>query len=253
MLNKKYKFVMSSNTRNKSERRNKSQQRRNKTRKKSQQRMKKSRMKNDGTKEEDCDKKIKELSVLGTSSERRTILMKLAQHTNNVECIKHHISQFTRERLCELNEYVNKKDQFGYNALNLASIKDNLATDKKNNLAVVKYLSEITYDPIYLITAIESNNEDIDFYKEIINNEKIMYIIEKTLEHFIKKEAEITEKEAEIISILKEKIKKQLEKDLERLLKQMNSCKEINCIKPIQKIINLITNKLYLYKLKNDF
>jgi hypothetical protein len=246
---------MTSIIRKKSQRKKSQKSQRKKSQRKKSQR-KKSQRKNDGTKEEDCDKKIKELSELGTqikSSDRRTMLMKLAQHTNNVECIKRHISQFTRERFSEfkkeklhqyqknnheffiqdaeefvrkkLNEYINKKDQFGNNALNLASFKNNLATTKDANLKLIEYLSKTIYDPEYLIKAIESDNDEISFYKEMINNEENIDILEITFYYLIEEiriereeeteieiETETEMKRMELIETLKSKIIKELKK-----------------------------------------
>jgi len=125
-------------------------------------RAKKKSRQNDGTLDE-YNKLIEKFKI--KDKDNRTLLMKLVHH-NNIDYVRKYMKDEIEPKLSpfEQIEYVNRKDEFGYTALILASIN--------GNLELIRYLlleKKEFRDPKYLIYVINANK--LETAKKIINDE----------------------------------------------------------------------------------
>jgi len=125
-------------------------------------RAKKKSRRNDGTLDE-YNKLIEKFKI--KDKDNRTLLMKLVHH-DNIDYVRKYMKDEIESKLSpsEQIEYVNRKDEFGYTALSLASIN--------GNLKLIRYLlleKKAFKDPKYLIYVINANK--LETTKKIINDE----------------------------------------------------------------------------------
>ena len=180
---------------------------------------------NDGVSDDDkyYNELVKKFEI--NKDDKRSVLMKLVHH-NNSNYVKKYMKEQIEPKLTsrEQIKYVNRKDEFGYTALILASIN--------GNLELIQYLlleKKASRDPKYLIYVIVAN--ELKVIEKILNDETtteqhslmmaLFYCVENKLQN------EIIECLIDNIK-LKDEFINHLEKVISNIDKSQENNKEIN-------------------------